>query len=81
METLREAIRLQEQIERLQAQLGEILKGASGSEYERMGRAEAVLEASQAAGEPIPDGVKLVAFRPPTEAERAFGKSLSATGS
>lgn len=43
---------------------------------ERRARVAAVIADAKAQGKKVPRGVKLIGFREPTTAERAFGKTL-----
>lgn len=43
---------------------------------ERRARVAAVIANAKAQGKKVPRGVKLLGFREPTAAERAFGKTL-----
>jgi hypothetical protein len=47
-----------------------------GAPAQRKARVAAVVANASAQGKKVPRGVKLIGFREPTAAERAFGKTL-----
>jgi hypothetical protein len=47
-----------------------------GKSAQREARAVAIVAKAKALGQKIPPGVKLIGFREPTAAERAFAKTL-----